>query len=67
MLAAHLLVEIREHFFQALDVPPCLLEMRLERRPQTGGAGGLRHLGKCLRELLLRVVHITQFIDKRIM
>src|SRR4030095_7202038 len=60
------LVQALKHLLEAVDVPTRLLEVSFERRPQFRGRRGLCHLGQRLGQLFLRIVGVTQFIEKRI-
>ena len=65
VLAAHLLVEAREHLLQALDLPLGFLEVR-SRTPSRSGAAR-RRLGQFrqrLGELPLGVVRVAELVDE---
>ena len=66
MLAPDPLVKAREHLFETIDVAFRLFEVRFECRPELRGAGRFGQLWQRLRQLLLGIVGVTQFIDERV-
>ena len=57
------LIQLRENVFQTFNVRFGLLEMCFERVLQFLRGGRIRHLRQCLKQLILCIVQVAQFVD----
>jgi hypothetical protein len=67
VLAAYLFAEALKDLFQPFNLTLGLLEMALERLTQLGVGRRFRQLGQRLRQLLLGVVRVPQFVNECVM